>query len=105
MMLLKLCQLIGARLSVNCTWKISLVGAYHVSRKPPLVAITLPRAGNGLTITEKEFVALKLGVPLSLTMVVRVLLVPDCASVGVQVMTPLVLIVGRFVPAALLAKL
>src|SRR5665213_76704 len=109
MMLLMICQLMGTRVAVHCTWNRSFVGAYHSSKNPSLppmlVNVTLLMAGNGLTTTANALVALKLGVPLSVTMVVRVLLVPDCAKSGVQVMTPLVLIVGRFVPAALLAKL
>ena len=41
MMLVKLCHT-GGSPSVFCTWKISFVGAHHVSRKPPFVAVTPP---------------------------------------------------------------
>src|ERR1019366_8504062 len=105
MMLLKLCQLIGDRLSVNCTSKMSLVGAYHVSRKPPLVWMTLPMSGSGLTTTANAFVALKGGTPPAVTTVVSTLLVPDCAKSGVHVITPVfVLITGWFVPPTVLVS-
>src|ERR1035437_5713778 len=94
MILLKLCQFAGTRLSVNCTLKMSLVGANQVSRKPPLVKVTLLMDGIGLTMTKNEFVALKFGVPLSVTIVVMVLLVPAWAIVGVQMMMPLVSILA-----------
>src|SRR5664280_1539490 len=98
-------QLTGERLSVNCTWKRSLVGAYHVSRKPPLVWMTLPMSGSGFTTTANVLVALNGGTPLSVTIVVRVLLVPACDTSGVQVITPLVgLITGLFVPLTVLVK-
>src|SRR5450759_5048210 len=98
MILLKLCQFAGTRLSVNCTLKMSLVGANQTSKKPPLVKVTLLMDGIGygigLTMTKNEFVALKFGVPLSVTIVVMVLLVPAWAIVGVQMMMPLVSILA-----------
>src|SRR5665213_2873259 len=108
-MLLKVFQLAGARLPVHCTWNKSLLGANHVSRNPNLPAmfvpvrlliVKLPMDGTGFTITAKLFVALKGGTPLSVTLVV-----PACASVGVQVITPVfVLMVGTFVPVTVLDK-
>src|SRR5665213_1102940 len=113
-MLLKVFQLAGARLPVHCTWNKSLLGANHVSRNPNLPAmfvpvrlliVKLPMDGTGFTITAKLFVALKGGTPLSVTMVVMTLVVPACASVGVQVITPVfVLMVGTFVPVTVLDK-
>ena len=65
----------------------------------------LLKSGTGFTTTANEFVALNGGTPLSVTTVVMVLLVPDCAKVGVQLITPeFVLIVGTFVPATVLVK-
>src|SRR5664280_1340272 len=62
-------------------------------------------SGSGFTITANTFVALNGGTPLSVTIVVRVLLVPDCARSGVQMITPLVgLITGLFVPVTVLVS-
>ena len=51
MILLKVCQFAGARLPVHCTWKISLVGANHSSKKPfvppILVAVILEMIMGG----------------------------------------------------------
>ena len=44
---------------------------------------------NSFTTTVKLFVALSAGVPLSVTMVVNVLVLGPCASLGVQRITPL----------------
>src|SRR3989442_15465785 len=44
---------------------------------------------TSLTVTVKVLVALRGGEPLSTTRVVKVLMLGPCASVGVQVMTPL----------------
>src|ERR1035438_9768233 len=68
----------------------SCVGANHVSRNPPLVYIAPLNAGSGLTTTAKLFVALSAGTPLAVTTVVKVLLLPDCATSGVHVITPFV---------------
>src|SRR5438874_1534063 len=43
---------------------------------------------TSLTTTVKELVALSGGEPLSVTVVVKVLVLGPCASVGVQVITP-----------------
>ena len=43
---------------------------------------------TSLTMTVKVLVALRFGEPLSVTMMVKVLVLGPCASVGVQVMTP-----------------
>jgi len=62
-------------------------------------------SGNGFTITANEFVALNGGTPWSVTIVVMVLLVPDCDKSGVHVMIPLVgLITGAFVPSTVLVS-
>ena len=45
---------------------------------------------TSFTVTVNEFVALRAGVPLSVTTVVKVLVLGPCASVGVQVMMPFV---------------
>src|SRR5665213_1878891 len=50
--------------------------------------LTFPIVGTGFTITVKVFVALNGGAPSSVTTVVRMLVVPACAKVGVQVMMP-----------------
>src|ERR1035437_7859930 len=42
-----------------------------------------------LTTTSKVLIALRMGVPLSQTKVVNVLVLGPCASVGVQLITPL----------------
>src|SRR6266436_223710 len=49
---------------------------------------------TSVTTTVKLLVALKGGTPLSVTMVVIVFVLGPCASVGVQLMTPLVSIVA-----------
>src|SRR6266446_303332 len=52
---------------------------------------------TSLTVTEKELVALRAGVPLSVTLGVNTLLVGPWASVGVQVMIPPALMVAVLV--------
>src|SRR6266851_3558552 len=49
---------------------------------------------TSLTVTVKELVALKAGVPLSVTMVVNVFVLGPCASPGVQLITPLALMLA-----------
>src|ERR1039458_2594490 len=53
-----------------------------------------------LTRMANVLVALFAGTPLSVTTVVRILVWPSCADVGVQVMTPFALIVTRLVPTS-----
>ena len=43
---------------------------------------------TSFTVTVKEFVALKDGEPLSVTVVTKRLMLGPCASAGVQVITP-----------------
>ena len=49
---------------------------------------------TSLTVTVKELVALKAGVPLSVTMVVNVFVLGPCASLGIQLITPLALMLA-----------
>src|SRR5208337_4957508 len=103
-MLLKLCQ-IGGNPSVSCTRNRSFVGANHVSRYPPFVAVTLEMPGNGFTSTANVFVSLNAGTPPAVTIVVSTLLVPACARSGVHVITPFVaLITGTFGPVTVLVR-
>src|SRR6185369_6966146 len=105
MLVASVCQKIGAaRLVATCSAKTSLVGASQVSRIPPLVETVRLMNGTGLTMTANELVALNGGAPPSVTIVVKRLLVPACATPGVQVMMPLVLMTGRFVPTTVLDK-
>ena len=49
---------------------------------------------TSLTVTVKELVALRAGAPLSVTMVVNVFVLGPCASLGVQLITPLALMLA-----------
>ena len=80
--------LAGISLSVAVLITVSVVRAEMVR------SVCAGRIGalfTSLTVTVKLLVALKGGVPLSVTTVLTVLVLGPCASVGVHVITPAVL--------------
>src|ERR1039457_869247 len=98
------CHWIGDRLVVQRIWNCSFVGAVHLKVTPLVLATMLLKAGTAFVVTKtaKVLVTLFAGTPLSVTLVVMKLVIPFCASVGVQVMMPVGLMVTRLVQIRLL---
>src|ERR1039458_2695723 len=82
------CQLMSARLVVQRIWNCSLLKAIHWKCTPVPLTVMLLNAGAELLVLTRManvLVALFAGTPLSVTTVMRILVWPSCADVGVQV--------------------